>query len=241
MAELEVAKHGKNLINMAAHKEHGLAHKLKEIALEVVIIVFAVSISIWFHSLSEHHHEQKQVKAFLLGLKTDLQRDVSNMNDYTRSYHGFDANYKYLAELDPKGTPDPEKFDKAYLSVQLSALFIPINSRFEGFKSSGKLTDIEDEELMNDILTLYELKHKLLSLSENGWKGNHTRLRDYLDSALQQGDSMEQRYQALTMPNGKRLLRNMATFPQLYERYAANAELSNKIIQRIDVLYKNAE
>lgn len=237
MAELEVAKHGKNVIEMAVHKEHGLAHKLKEIALEVVIIVFAVSVSIWFHSLSEHRHEQRQMKAFLLGLKADLTRDVMSLNDYTHTYRGFDANYQYLAALDPKGAPDGEKFDNACAQVKLSAQFIPVNSRFEGFKSSGKLTNIEDEELLNDILSLYELKHKSLSLSESGWKSNHVKLRNYLDTALEQGDAPQQYYRALTTPNGKRLLRNMATPPQLYERYASNIELSTKIIKRIDVLY----
>ena len=239
MAELEVAKHGKNVIQMAVSKEHGMWHKLKEIALEVAIIVFAVSISIWFHSLSEHRHEQ-QVKAFLLGLKTDLTRDVINLNDNAQSYRSYDATYKYLAALDPQGEPDGDKFASVCNQVVMSTLFIPINSRFEGFKSSGKLTNIEDEELLNDILTLYELKHKSLSLSESGWKTNLTKLRTYLDTALEQGDSRQQYYQALTAPNGKRLLRNMATHPQLYERYAGIIELSTKIIKRIDVLYKEA-
>ncbi len=240
MAELEIAKHGKNVINMAIHKQHGLVHKLKEIALEVVIIVFAVSISIWFHSLSEHRHEQQQVKAFLLGLKADLTRDVMNLNDGTLAYRSYDAAYKYLAALDPHGMPDGEKFQNACAQLNMSALFIPVNSRFEGFKSSGKLTNIEDEELLNDILTLYELRHKSLSLSESGWKSNQSRLRTYLDTALEQGDAPQQYYQALTTPNGKRLLRNMATHPQLYERYAGIIELSTKIVKRIDVLYNEA-
>lgn len=239
MAELEVAKHGKNVVRMAASKEHGLAHKLKEIALEIAIIVFAVSISIWFHSLSEHRHEQKQVKAFLLGLKSDLSRDVEELNGLAKSYRRFDANYAYLAGLDPKAAPEGDKFQKAFDMANVNDFFLPINSRFEGFKSAGKLTNIEDEELLNDILTLYEWKHREVNLSESGWGGNHGKLRRYLDSALEQGDSIEQRYRAMTTPNGKRLLRNMATYPQLYDRYAAAIELSNKIIKRIDVLYKD--
>lgn len=240
MAELEVAKHGKNMVHMAASKEHGLAHKLKEIALEIAVIVFAVSISIWFHSLSEHRHEQKQVKAFLLGLKTDLTRDVMSLNEYTHSYRAFDSNYRYLAGLDPQGAPDGEKFENSWQLANANALFIPVNSRFEGFKSSGKLTNIEDEELLNDILTLYELRHKEVALSEGGWTGNHAKLRRYLDAALEQGDAPEQKYRALTAPNGKRLLRNMATYPQLFERYTNTVALSTRIIKRIDVLYQEA-
>jgi len=241
MAELEVAKHGKNVINMAVHKEHGLTHKLKEIALEVAIIVFAVSISIWFHSLSEHRHEQKQVKAFLLGLKTDLARDIRQLDDIAKSYHERDKTYEYLAALEPKAEPEAEKFEKAFATANGNWFFIPITSRFEGFKSGGKLTNIEDDELLNDILTLYQLQHQDIRSSESGWRANQNKLRDYLDVALEQGESREQRYQALTTPNGKRRLRNMKTYPQLYERYAEASEMSKKIIKRIDVLYKNGE
>ncbi len=241
MAELEVAKHGKNVINMAASKHHGLAHKLKEIALEIVIIVFAVSISIWFHSMSEHRHEQKQVRTFLLGLKGDLAGDIKQLNWLPGAYRESDAQFRYLAELDPKGSPDAEKFEPAWINVYSNRFFIPTSSRFEGFKSSGKLINIEDEELLNDILTLYQAYHRAIETSEGGWRNRHEKLRNYLDSALAQGDSIEQRYHALATPNGKRLLRNTITVPQLHERYANAAKLSEKIIKRIDVLYKNAE
>lgn len=241
MAELEVAKHGKNVINMAASKEHPLAHRLKEIALEIVIIVFAVSISIWFHSMSEHRHEQQQVKAFLLGLKGDLVQDAEQLDGISKGYHAADKNYEYLLGLDPKGSPDGEKFDKAFELADSNRFFIPNTSRFEGFKSGGKLTNIEDEELLNDILTLYQLSHLEIRSSENGWRNHQNKLRDYLDVALEQGESREQRYHALTTPNGKRRLRKVIAFYQLYDRYAAAAALSRKIIQRIDVLYKHAE
>ncbi len=241
MAELEVAKHGKNVINMAASKQHGLAHKLKEIALEIAIIVFAVSISIWFHSMSEHRHEQQQVRVFLLGLKADLVADTKQLNWLPGAYRESDTDFRYLAELDPKGSPDAEKFEPAWLMVYSNRFFIPINSRFEGFKSSGKLINIEDEELLNDILTLYQEYHRVIQLSEGGWRSRHEKLHNYLDVALEQGDSIEQRYHVLATPNGKRLLRNTITVPQLYERYANAAKLSEKIIKRIDVLYKNAE
>jgi hypothetical protein len=237
MAELEVAKHGKNVIQMAVNKEHGLAHRLKEIALEIAIIVFAVSISIWFHSLSEHRHEQKQVKTFLLGLKKDLQGDIGQFGFLAKDYHESDAQLAYLVALDPKGAPEGERFEKAYTWAQSNRYFLPVNSRFEGFKSSGKLINIEDGELLESILSLYQENHRVIQSSELGWANRQQRLRDYLDSALDQGDSPEQRYQALTRPNGKRLLRNMMAAGQLYQRYDSAAKLSEKIIQRIDALY----
>lgn len=237
MAELEVAKHGKNVIQMAGSKEHRLADKLKEIALEIAIIVFAVSVSIWFHSMSEHRHEQKQVKTFLLGLKKDLQSDIKSFGNTAQGYRESDEQLAYLIAQDPKVGPDGEKFERAYVMSQSSRYFIPVDSRFEGFKSSGKLINIEDEELLDAIMTLYQQNHRVIQNSEGGWRIRQQRLRDYLDRALEQGDSAQQRYQALTSPNGKRLLRNMVAANQLYERYDSAAKLSQKIIQRIDAIY----
>ena len=53
-------------------KEHSIWHKISEFLIEMCIIVFAVTISIWFHNLSEHRHQQEEVKQFLEGLKADL-------------------------------------------------------------------------------------------------------------------------------------------------------------------------
>jgi len=81
MAELEVAKHGKNVVHLMAKKEHALSHRLREIAVEIAIIVFAVSMSIWLHGLSEHHHQQQEVRSFLVGLKGDLEGDVKALTN----------------------------------------------------------------------------------------------------------------------------------------------------------------
>ena len=112
MAELEVAKHGKNVIHLIGKKEHKLADKLREIALEIAIIVFAVSMSIWLHGLSEHHHKQQEVRSFLLGLKGDLARDADKLAEMKTAYREFDANHAYLAGLDPAASPDCPLFSR---------------------------------------------------------------------------------------------------------------------------------
>jgi len=99
-----------------------------------------------------------------------LTNDVAQLNDLTKSCKAFDANYQSLAALDAKGTPDGEKFEQAFLLLHTNTYFTSVNSRFEGFKSSGKLTNIEDEELLNDILTLYEQDYRAVRRSEvAGW------------------------------------------------------------------------
>lgn len=240
MAELEVAKHGKNIIQMAAKQEHSLSHKLREMTLEIVTIFFAVSLSIWLHGMSEHYHEQKQVRSFLLGLKGDLQDDVAALTNISVLYHGFDSNLHYLATLDPKALPDVAKFDAAYLKADANVFFKPASSRYEGFRLSGKLTNIEDEKLLSDIIALYQDKYAVIQISQGGWSDRQQKLRAYLDDVLD-GDSTAQHYKAMTAPKGKRLLNGLIANPQLYERFDDYVERARRIIKAIDTAYPGAK
>jgi hypothetical protein len=238
MAELEVAKHGKNIVQLAATKEHSVAHKLREIVVEVVTIAFAVSLSIWLHGLSEHYHEQQQVRSFLLGLKSDLQTDIEGLKNLSESYHGFDANFKYLASLDPNSAPDP-KFDAAYAHADINGFFKARNSRYDGFRLGGRLTGIEDENLLNEILSLYQEDYPAIQSSQGGWSTRQQKLRAYLDDVLV-GDSSAEHYKAVTAPKGKRLLKGMISSPQLYERFDAYAGRAKSIVKAIDAAYPGA-
>ncbi len=62
MAEEEIAKHTKKVYKVWASKEHTWQHKVKEFFIEIAIIVFAVSISIWFHNMSEKATTAKKPK-----------------------------------------------------------------------------------------------------------------------------------------------------------------------------------
>jgi hypothetical protein len=236
MAELEVAKHGKNVIQLMSRKEHTFAHRLREIVIEVLTIVFAVSMSIWLHGLSEHHHKQQEVEAFLGGLKADLAADVRQLEGTRNSYHGFDANYAYLASLDPARQPDWNTFNDAFAGMNANWFFIPTKSRYDGFQMSGKLTNIEDQKLLTDILDLYQNRLQLIKLSEGGWSNSQHRLRDYVDEQLE-GDDQLARWRVITSPKGKRLVTRMKTVDQLYERYQQYIDKSNSIIKQIDTSY----
>jgi hypothetical protein len=236
MAELEVAKHGKKVIHLMAKTEHGLGHRIREIALEVAIIVFAVSMSIWLHGLSEHHHKQQEVRTFLLGLKGDLAKDIGALNNITKGYRGFDANHAYLASLDPDKQPDWEKFKSVYALSNGNWFFHPARSRYDGFLMSGRLTNIEDEKLLASILLLYQSILPDIQNSEVGWATRQQKLRAYRDEQLE-GDDPQSLFRVTTTPKGKRLLRDMSTDGQVYERYQNYIDQSKEIIKTIDALY----
>jgi hypothetical protein len=155
-------------------------------------------------------------------------------------YHGFDSNLNYLASLDPNAPPDGAKFDAAYVRADANVFFKPGNSRYEGFRLSGKLTNIEDEKLLSDILALYQDDYPAIQISQDGWGLRQQKLRAYLDEVLD-GDGTAQHYKALAAPRGKRLVNGLVASPQVYERFSAYTERAQHIIKAIDAAYPGAK
>lgn len=240
MAEQEIAKHTKKVVRLFEKSEHGWRHKLGEMALEIITIVFAVSLSIWLHSLSEHRHEQQQVRTFLLGLRHDIANDIQATTQISAAYHSFDANFDYLSKLDPRSAPEPEKFEASYRLADTNIYFNPVISRYQGFKSSGKLTHIENEELLEKILRLYESTTVGIKSNERGWANNQEKFRAYMENDMAGDDTLAERYRLVVAPKGKRLLRNQITYPQLYQRYNDYAALGAEIIKEIEHEYPEA-
>jgi len=233
MAEQEIAKHGKQLIRLMASKEHGFAHKVREIAIEFATILFAVLLSIWLHGWSEHRHQQHEVRTFLAGLKQDLQGDIRETDGLIADYKRFDANFRYLAALEPGKMPDEKAFAPAYRYMDANRYMLPVKSRFDGFLMSGKLTNIEDQELLSSILNLYQSLLPQVQTSEGGWSTRQRKLRDYRDDGLDRGDAADY-FRLLTTSKGKRLVNQMFTTDQHYDRYRKYAAQAREIIRMID-------
>jgi hypothetical protein len=236
MAELEVAKHGKNVIHLMTKKEHKVSHRIREIAIEIAIIVFAVSMSIWLHGLSEHRHQQQEVRTFLIGLKSDLKDDIDTLTSMQADYRKFDANYAWLASLEAGQEPDWKKFNAAYEYMDANWYFFPNKSRFDGFMMSGKLNNIEDAANLNRILNLYQNFLPQIRTSEGGWASRQEKLRNYRDDTLV-SDDPRAHYALVTSPKGKRLLARMAASHQHYARYQRYIDASREIIKAIDEAY----
>ncbi|OXB00401.1 hypothetical protein B0A75_08790 [Flavobacterium oncorhynchi] len=153
----EVQKHTQRIYKAAKNKEHSLGDKVKEILIEIFIIVFAVTLSISLHSWSEHKHQQEEVKVFLENLKNDLQNDVKSIDIEKEAYKKSNMDYEKILAL------TPHQLDSIYKSK--NKVEFPIYSHgpkmnignFEGFKSSGKIGYIEDEKLKQKILNYYQI------------------------------------------------------------------------------------
>ncbi|MEJ7560751.1 MAG: hypothetical protein WKF66_20740 [Pedobacter sp.] len=146
------SKHSRKIVRTARNSKHTVGEKLKEIIIEVLIIVFAVTLSIWLHSRSEHNHQQEDVKKFLSGIKNDLKNDVIFLNKNKLALTNINKNSGFLQIL-TRTLSDSIIGPKTTFSL-IGNTFN--NARYEGFKSSGKIETIENDSVKNAILQYYQ-------------------------------------------------------------------------------------
>jgi Family of unknown function (DUF6090) len=169
MAEDELVKHSRKIYKTWFNKELSIWHKISEFLIEMTIIVFAVSISIWFHNMSEHKHQQEEVKQFLTGLKADLMQDIKEMENDKESYQKQSAIFTYLSRLKKSQLPSRDTLNALSNWLTNTTTLNPNDGRFQGFKSSGKIGTIENDSLQNDIMDLYEENIPALLNSKYGY------------------------------------------------------------------------
>ena len=242
MAEQEVAKHTKKIYKVWNSKEHSFWHKLKEFLLEIFIIVFAITVSLWFHNRSEHQHEQENVKDFLTGLKEDLKKDIGEMGEDKKSYESQRAVYRYIANTKPGDSLSKDTLNFYYTWILNTTGLNPNSGRFEGFKSSGKIGTIENKELQNDIMDLYQENIPALLASTNNYVSNKSRLFDYLQKNVKRlTDSTTNFAFVLNTDEAHNICQVLSFTGEINSRYDETIAKMKKIIAAIDAGYELKE
>lgn len=155
MAEQEIIKHIEKVVHVSRDRNKKWRHKVNEILLEIAIIVFAVSLSIWLHNWAEGLKDRSEEREFLIGLKQDLQADMQEMNSDRESFEKGLVKISYFERV---GSGEALSKDSlaAYMSfLTSSAVIEPRASRFEALKSSGKMDIISNKNLLLHIIDLY--------------------------------------------------------------------------------------
>ncbi len=210
--EDEVAKHGKKMYKIWTSDEHGWQHKLQEFIVEIAIIVLAVTVSIWLHNLSEKRHEHAEAKVYLKGLRTDLLSDIKEMKSDSATYAEQKKFFKYLSENHSKSF-DTTYFKNYYWMFNNEIFLVPNISRFEALKYSGKMNFIENKDLLDEIINLYEEKIPMLvSAGKSASNYKIQSLGAYLDAHLL--------YREDKLPELMYAAQNDATIKYHFERIA---------------------
>ena len=157
----EVTKHTRKIFGIMKSAKQSFSGKIKEITIEVLIIVFAVTVSIWLHSWSQHVHQQKEVKEFLADIKEDIKDNIKTMTEAKESLSRMANNFGYLKKIDEARYDSiVKKYGNDTIITNKLAVEIIIrrntNGNYEGFKSSGKIGYIENKKLKKLILAYYQ-------------------------------------------------------------------------------------
>lgn len=238
MAEQEISKHTKKAYKIWNSRNHTWKHKLKEFLIEIAIIVFAVTISIWFHNLSEKSHDKKEVRNFLAGLKTDMEKDMDEMKNDTMSYGTQMRFFNYLASLKPGEMPDSARLRSDDWTFHNSTILVPNISRFETLKYSGLMGKVENKELLDEILNLYEeLLPQLVKDAGNSVNLKFASISAMLDSVYYNGEKDKQSLNDLIKTNKRfvfELGSNAKIMQRVYDSYKDVLSQYKKVIGMID-------
>src|SRR5580692_11151723 len=153
----EVTKHTRKIYQAMKNPGHSFWEKVRDVTIEVLIIVFAVTLSIWLHNWSDHREEQKRTDEFLAGLKIDLAKDAAQLEENRRSFLEEDSYFKFLVDIDSTGAVDTvnERRIAGHFYFQMRNTHANVG-RYEGYKSNGKIGTIENDSLKQAILAYYQ-------------------------------------------------------------------------------------
>jgi len=238
MAEQEVIKHTKKIFGIWNTKS-SFWHKFSELLLEIFIIVFAVTISIYFHDRSEQKHQRHETKEFLLGLREDLKTDIEEMKQDKRSFSQTQKAFAYITTR-KIGEPISRDTIRKYNNWIFNTTgLVPNNGRFEGFKSSGKIGTIENKILQNNIMDLYQENIPNLINSTDFYTLKKQNLFQYV--ALNQKrltDTTSNLVEVLSTDQAYNICTSLTFVQEILVRYDTCINKMDAIIKDIDKQYK---
>ena len=179
--ENEISAHAKKALHAMEKPNFNIWEKIKEIALEVAIIVFAVMVSIWFHDQSEHKHQQAEVKEFLEGVREDLKNDVSSMKSEIVKHEKTIKSNSLISTI--KTEQNYKDLKEKGIEITFETQYSMRNQNtgnYDSFESSGKLGYLENKELKKKILGYYHGLNPLLNKFENMYNKNIDQMIDLM-------------------------------------------------------------
>jgi hypothetical protein len=236
MAEQEIIKHVKAAIEAGRDRQKSWRHRIREILLEVAIIVFAVSLSIWLHGWAEGLKDRREEREFLTGLKEDLEADMKEMRSDLQWHRNALAGLRYFERV---GAGEPLNADSMshYQWVLFSYTQIePRVSRFEALKGSGRMNIIENKELLLAITDIYTKDFPLIRRRNdyfNALKDN--RIGPFVISRIRldaSGKGMN--WQEILRDPGMRIMLGQGPTENVMEAYEKGLAACEKVVGEIE-------
>lgn len=238
MAEQEVIKHTKKIFGIWKTNS-SFWHKVSELLVEIFIIVFAVTLSIYFHDRSELGHQRHDTREFLLGLKQDLKTDIDEMKQDKESFMTSKKAFRYITNSKINEPLSSDTIQKYYGWIFNTTGLVPNNGRFEGFKSAGKIGTIENRELQNNIMDLYQENLPNLINSTNFYTLKKQRLFDFVAvNRKRLTDRTDNLATILSTDQAYNICQTLTFVDEILNRYDTCINKMNLIIRDINKEYE---
>jgi len=238
MAEQEVIKHTKKVFGVWT-TNNPIMHKIGDFLLEIFIIIFAITVSIYFHDRSELSHQRHETKEFLLGLKEDLKTDIEEMNQDKGSFKKSQKAFIYITTRKLNESLSPDSIRNYSGWIFNTTGLVPNSGRFEGFKSSGKIGTIENKELQNNIMDLYQENIPNLINSTSFYTSKKQALFEYVNTNRKRlTDSTTNLATVLSSDPAYNISVSLTYVQEILNRYDTCINKMNAIIIDIDKKYK---
>jgi hypothetical protein len=238
--EHEIIGHTKKAYKVMKNPKMPFSEKAKEILIEVLIIVFAVSFAAFIERTREHYKEKAEAKEFIIGLKGDIKDEISLLQGSAKSMDTLRKNYGMIFKLKNSEVDSIQK--KHITGIFNIAVFNSkvVNGRYEGFKSSGKIQTIENDSLRNDILEYYQQDIPLIDFAESALNQNQNRLEEMLiNGSNEMGNDPTGVIRMLTSAKGKLILEfSIGYSNQVSGKYNEVIKQAKKIEKEIDEEYE---
>ena len=230
----EILKHTKKAFAVMKNSDSSFGHKVQEVLLEIGIIVFAVSLSIWLHSWSEYRHQQAEVMEFLTDIKDDLKQDVERLKEAKKKLVKNIKDYQFIYSLTEAKIDSLKKVGGVDMDFSSDISLTQFSTAdYEGFKSSGKIGQIENKFLKRQVLEYYQD----LTTGTNGFE--KIRAEYFLKILNSIEEDLEKDDKFLFKASFKRSLkRHIGTSEDLVKLYDTAIGKANSMLKNIDNVEK---
>lgn len=231
--EHEIIGHTNKALKVLKDHEKSIWEKIKEIGIEILIIVFAVTFAAFIERTRETSKEKGEAKEFLIGVKGDLKDEVTELQSSKNAMDSLRKSYTYLVTLKQAAidsiiqTNKPGNFNIPKFGTSVT------NGRYDGFKASGRIQTIENDSVRNQLLKLYEEDMPDVGFTERVFNANQIRLEDYLiTSADDMADGMSGVMKTLTTQKCKMIVTFSLSYADAVSRSLDKALAHAKKLQR---------
>ena len=238
MSSHEVIKHSRKVFGVFKNNNLKLSHKIGEIFVEIIIIVFAISLSLFLERWRQNKDERDLERKFLQGLKTDLATDLQELRSASAKWISMKEAANYFLKPQDKILWSSDSVNFHAYKLFHNVYFFPNTNRYEALKSTGKIEVIENEQLRNDVIDLYQTKIPDLEQQKNFFNDFlNTQVRDFLIHNFRRDSNnnvvIDKSF--FTGVEIKNILSFYSDLDDVLKRSDATISASEKILTEIDI------